>query len=300
MNTASIKTPSILATLGFIGPGIMGLPMAKNLRHAAYPISLFARRPEQRETLREDNWEVFNSAAKLGKKAHIVLICVADTPDVEDVLFGEHGLSQSLAANSIVIDMSTIAPLKTREFAKKLATQSIHMLDAPVSGGEQGAITGTLSIMVGGKAEILQRAMPLLKIIGNNVVHVGDHGAGQVAKACNQVLVAQTITATAEALSLAEASGVDAAKVREALLGGFAYSKILDIHGQRMLDDNYQPGFKVKLHRKDMGIALEAAAQLELSLPGAKLALEHLQALSALGMDELDSSAIKQLKKPVR
>ncbi|MGV6859117.1 MAG: NAD(P)-dependent oxidoreductase [bacterium] len=286
--------------VGFIGPGIMGLPMARRLRNAGYDVRLFARRQEQRESLQQEGWKVSCSAAELGREVSTVFICVGDTPDVEAVIFGPEGLVQSLAEGSAVVDMSTVSPLKTREFAQALATRSIQMLDAPVSGGEQGAIAGTLSIMVGGKTDTLEQVMPLLRCMGTSIVHVGDHGAGQVAKACNQVLVAQTITGVAEALSLAEAAGVDAGKVREALLGGFANSKILEVHGQRMLEDNYQPGFKIKLHRKDMNIALDTAAQLELPLSGAELVRDHLDALADQGMGELDSSAIKQLKKPKR
>ena len=195
--------------------------------------------------------------------------------------------------------MSTISPSATRRMAAELAARGIEMLDAPVSGGEQGAVAGTLSIMVGGKTEVFERLRPLLGLMGQNIVHVGDNGAGQVAKACNQIVVAQTIVGVAEALRFAEASGVDPAKVRAALLGGFAYSRILEVHGQRMLDDNFAPGFKAKLHHKDMNIALNEGQSLGLELRGAQSAASYIAALVEAAEGELDSSAVIKLMRSV-
>jgi 3-hydroxyisobutyrate dehydrogenase-like beta-hydroxyacid dehydrogenase len=191
--------------------------------------------------------------------------------------------------------MSTISPTATRRYAARLAERGIAMLDAPVSGGDVGAINGTLSIMVGGQADVFERVKPLFECMGKNIVHIGDHGAGQVAKACNQIVVGVTIEAVAEALTFARKSGVDVAKVREALMGGFAASRILDIHGKRMLDNNYQPGFKTKLHQKDMNIVMQTAQELRLALPAAALVMQHMNALMGTGDAELDSAAIMKV-----
>ena len=281
--------------LGYIGPGIMGKPMIDNLQKAGYPVTVYARRESQRKSLADAGWSVVNTPADVARQSDIIFICVSDTPDVENVIFGENGLSEGLAAGKLVIDMSTISALETREFAKRLADIGVNFLDAPVSGGEHGAISGTLSIMVGGTDESFARAKPYFEILGQNIVHVGASGAGQTAKACNQVLVAQTINAVAEALALAGKAGVDPAKVREALLGGFANSKILEVHGQRMLDDNYTPGFKAKLHQKDMHIVADMANTLGIELPGANLTTEQMDVLVAQGMGELDSAALRKL-----
>jgi len=281
-------------TIGYIGPGIMGRPMIENLRKAGYPIVVYARREDARAELEADGINTENTPAAVAEKTQIIFSCVGDTGDVEAVLLGKNSVIETATAGSIAIDMSTISPEVTKEIAAKLSRKNIHMLDAPVSGGEQGAMDGTLSIMVGGEKEIVEKIRPLFEILGKNIIHVGGNGTGQIAKACNQVLVAQTITAVAEALVLAEAAGADPAKVREALLGGFAYSKILEVHGQRMLDKNYQPGFKTRLHAKDMRIVLETAEALGLDLQGAKLAARHIEKLVADGDGELDSSAIRK------
>ncbi len=282
-------------TLGYIGPGIMGRPMIENLRKAGFPVIAYARRKTVRQALEADGIGTAESPADLAAQCRVVFSCVGDTSDVENVLLGKNGIIETAAPGTIVIDMSTISPEATKKMAATLAEKNIHLLDAPVSGGEQGAIDGTLSIMVGGKKEIFDRMKPLLEILGKNIVYIGGHGTGQITKACNQVLVAQTITAVAEALALAEAVGADPARVRKALLGGFAYSRILEVHGQRMLDRNYQPGFKTTLHAKDMRIVCETAESLSLQLPGARLAARHLQELVAQGNGELDSSAIRKM-----
>ena len=278
--------------LGFVGLGIMGRPMALNLRKAGHPLWVHGRRPVTMEVLVEAGAMPGASAEEVAANADIVFIMVSDTPDVEQVIRGEKGLLQRLRPGMIVVDMSTVSPAATRALAMELATRGVEMLDAPVSGGEVGAINATLSIMVGGKRLVFERVKPYFETLGKNIVHVGDHGAGQVAKACNQIVAAVTIEAVSEALTFARRNGVDPAKVREALLGGFAGSKILEVHGKRMLDRDFKPGFKVRLHQKDLRIVMEAAHQLGLALPGAALVAQHLNALVGSGDGELDSAAI--------
>jgi 2-hydroxy-3-oxopropionate reductase len=278
--------------IGFIGPGIMGRPMALNLLKHGYPLRAYARHLEALQPLVEAGATACRTPAEVASQADVVIIMVSDTPDVEQVLFGENGAVHGARPGCIVVDMSTISPTATREFAQGLAEKGIEMLDAPVSGGEIGAINGTLSIMAGGKPEVFERVRPVFECLGQNIVLIGRHGAGQVAKACNQIVAAVTIEAVAEALTFAQRNDVDAGKVREALLGGFAGSKIMEVHGKRMLDKDFKPGFKVALHQKDMRIVMETAQQIGLQLPAATLVTEHLNALVKQGDSELDSSAI--------
>jgi 2-hydroxy-3-oxopropionate reductase len=278
--------------LGFIGLGIMGRPMALNLRRAGHALWVHGRRPVTMEMLVEAGAQACRSATDVAVNAEIIFIMVSDTPDVENIVLGETGLAHRLRPGQVIVDMSTISPASTRRLAQDLETRGVEMLDAPVSGGETGAINANLSIMVGGKEKTFQRVKPLFNVLGKNVVHVGDHGAGQVAKACNQIVAALTIEAVSEALTFARKNGVDAARVREALMGGFAGSKILEVHGQRMLDNDFKPGFKVKLHQKDLRIVIEDAHKLGIGLPGAALVAQHLNALMGSGDGELDSSAI--------
>jgi 2-hydroxy-3-oxopropionate reductase len=278
--------------LGFIGLGIMGRPMALNLRHAGHALWVHGRRPVTMEVLVEAGAQACHTVADVAAHAEIIFIMVSDTPDVENIVLGATGLAQRLRPGQVIVDMSTISPASTRRLAQELETRGVEMLDAPVSGGEIGAINASLSIMVGGREKTFQRVKPLFDVLGKNVVHVGDHGAGQVAKACNQIVAALTIEAVSEALTFARKNGVDAAKVRAALMGGFAGSKILEVHGQRMLDNDFKPGFKVKLHQKDLRIVMEDAHQLGIGLPGAALVAQHLNALMGSGDGELDSSAI--------
>ncbi|WP_096361961.1 2-hydroxy-3-oxopropionate reductase [Sulfuricaulis limicola] len=278
--------------LGFIGLGIMGRPMALNLRRAGHALWVHGRRPVTMEVLVEAGAQACRSVADVAVNAEIIFIMVSDTPDVENIVLGETGLIHRLRAGQVIVDMSTISPASTRRLAQELETRGVEMLDAPVSGGEIGAINANLSIMVGGRETTFQRVKPLFDVLGKNVVHVGDHGAGQVAKACNQIVAALTIEAVSEALTFARRNGVDAARVRAALMGGFAGSKILEVHGQRMLDNDFKPGFKVKLHQKDLRIVIEDAHRLGIGLPGAALVAQHLNALMGSGDGELDSSAI--------
>jgi len=278
--------------LGFIGLGIMGRPMALNLRRAGHALWVHGRRPVTMAVLAEAGAQACRSAADVAVNAEIIFIMVSDTPDVENIVLGETGLAQRLRPGQVIVDMSTISPASTRRLAQELETHGVEMLDAPVSGGEIGAINANLSIMVGGKEKTFLRVKPLFNVLGKNVVHVGDHGAGQVAKACNQIVAALTIEAVSEALTFARKNGVDAARVRAALMGGFAGSKILEVHGQRMLDNDFKPGFKVRLHQKDLRIVIEDAHKLGIGLPGAALVAQHLNALMGSGDGELDSSAI--------
>ena len=278
--------------LGFIGLGIMGRPMALNLRKAGHALWVHGRRPVTMEVLVEAGAQACHTIADVAASAEIIFIMVSDTPDVENIVLGKNGLAHHLRAGQVVVDMSTISPAATRRLAQELKTRGVEMLDAPVSGGEIGAINATLSIMVGGRDKTFLRVKPVFEVLGRNVVHVGDHGAGQVAKACNQIVAALTIEAVSEALTFARKNGVDAARVREALMGGFAGSKILEVHGKRMLDNDFKPGFTVKLHQKDLRIVMEDAHKLGIGLPGAALVAQHLNALMGSGDGELDSAAI--------
>ncbi len=278
--------------VGFIGLGIMGKPMARHLLEAGYPLTVHSRSPGPVDEIVTAGASRASSPADAAAASDVVITMLPDTPDVESVLFGPKGAAAVAAAGSLVIDMSSIDPIPTRAFSERLAAQGVGMLDAPVSGGEQGAIDAALSIMVGGPVEAFTRAMPLFAVMGKNIVHVGASGGGQVAKACNQLVVAATIEAVAEALALAEHAGVDAGKVREALLGGFAGSKVLEVHGRRMLDRAFDPGFRARLHRKDARIVLDTAREVGSSVPAFEAVARQLDELVASGGGELDHSAL--------
>ena len=282
-------------TIGWIGPGIMGKPMCKNLMNAGFPLAVYARRPESAQELTDLGAAFYPTPAELAANVDIVISMVSDTPDVEAVLLGKDGVIAGGKPGLLVIDMSTISPVTTREIAAKLAAKGIRMLDAPVSGGDVGAIAGTLTIMVGGNPDDLEYARPALAAMGKTITHIGDHGAGQLTKACNQLIAAQSIIAITEAFELAKAAGVDPAKVRAALLGGFASSKVLELHGQRILDENYRPGFKAHLHNKDLHIVTDTLAAFGLDLPGTARAAAYMQALVEQGDGELDSSALAKI-----
>ncbi|MDW3094172.1 MAG: NAD(P)-dependent oxidoreductase [Gammaproteobacteria bacterium] len=285
----------VVEKIGFIGLGIMGKAMVENLAKAGHKVNVYARRQASVKALETDNLESFATPAELAKASSVVISCVSDTPDVEQVLVGAEGVIHGVKAGSLVIDMSTISPESTQEMADKFSQAGVSMLDAPVSGGEVGAIAASLSIMVGGEEKDFQRATPIFECLGKNIIHVGASGAGQVAKACNNLVAAQTVVAVAEAYLLARNCNVDPAKVRDALLGGFAYSRVLELHGQRILDENYIPGFKTKLHAKDLQIALKSADKNSIKMPGTELSDHYLQALLEQGDGELDSSAIAKV-----
>ena len=277
--------------IGFIGLGIMGRPMAKHLLKAGYPLFILTSSAASAE-LKTEGAVLMENPAALAKQADIIITMLPDSPDVESVMFGDEGLQQGMKQGSLFIDMSTIAPATSIKIFKKLQEKNIEALDAPVSGGQAGAEAATLSIMVGGNETAFQRALPVFEKMGKNITHVGKPGAGQTTKACNQIIVGMTIQAVAEALTLAKKSGVDVAKVRSALLGGFAQSKILDLHGQRIIDRNFKPGFKIKLHRKDMNIALQTGKDLSVPLPGSAIVACQMDAMLAQGNGELDHSAL--------
>jgi 2-hydroxy-3-oxopropionate reductase len=278
--------------VGFVGLGIMGRPQALNVMRAGHAMVVWARRKESMQPLADAGATACASPSEAAALADVVFVMVSDTPDVGQVIFGPKGIIEGARPGTVVVDMSTISPVATRDMAKRLGDKGIEMLDAPVSGGEVGAINGTLSIMVGGKPEVFARVKPLFECMGRNIVHIGANGAGQVAKACNQIVAAVTLEAVSEGLTLARRSGVDPAKVRDALMGGFAYSKVLEVHGRRILERDFKPGFKAKLHRKDLKIVTDTAAHLGLTLPQASLIASHLNALVGLGCGDEDSAAV--------
>ena len=281
--------------IGFIGLGLMGRPMALHLARAGHSLHLWARRPAALEPFRDVDVHAHVSAAEVARHAKIVITMVADAPDVAQVCLGEGGIVEGAAAGAVVVDMSTIGPAAARDIGARLAARGIEFLDAPVSGGEVGAIDATLTIMAGGKPEVFEAIRPLFELLGQSVTLVGGSGAGQVAKACNQILTGVGVAALAEAFSFARKSGVDPARVREALLGGFAYSRILENHGKRMLERNFQPGFKAWMHQKDLRIVMEEAHALGLMLPTAAATAQMFNALVGSGLGEEDSIAMLKL-----
>lgn len=281
-----------LSTIGFVGLGVMGLPMARNLLAAGYELVVHTRTEARAQPLVEAGATAVSSPAEVAKAVDVVVTMLPDTPDVESVAEGEDGLFAGAADGLAWIDMSSISPAASKELAARAAARGIAMLDAPVSGGETGAVAGTVAIMVGGDEAAFERCLPLLRSMGGSVVRVGGPGAGQLTKACNQIVVGCTLAGVAEALVLAAKAGVDAAKVREVLLGGFAQSRILDVHGERMLDGNFTPGFRASLHRKDLVNALDAGRTYGSSLVLSSLVAELLGAQVAAGDGDLDHSAV--------
>lgn len=281
--------------VGFIGLGLMGRPMALNLMKAGHKVHVWSRRRESMQPLLDAGAGECASAAELASRAEVVISMVADAPDVEHVALGPQGVAAGARPGLIFVDMSTIAPAAAQAIAAKLKAHGIEMLDAPVSGGEIGAINATLTIMVGGDAAAFERVKPAFEAMGKTVSLIGASGAGQVAKACNQILTGVGVAAVAEAMNFAKKSGVDAAKVREALLGGFAYSRILENHGQRMLDRNFKPGFKAWMHQKDLRIVMEEAHRLGLALPTSAATAQMLNAMVGSGLGENDSIAMLKL-----
>jgi len=289
---------SALPKIGFIGLGIMGLPMARNLLKAGYPVCALNRSRAAIDTLVAEGATTAATPSAVAAASDIVITMLPDTPDVEAVVLGADGVASGIASGAAFIDMSTIDPAMSRRVAKELVAKGVGVLDAPVSGGEKGAIEATLSIMIGGDQATFDRVLPILQTMGKNITLVGDEGAGQLTKACNQLIVAVTIEAVAEALALASASGVDPAKVRSALLGGFAQSRILEVHGERMLNQNFTPGFKAKLHKKDLEIVIAAERDAHLKLPAAELMRERMTELAARNPD-IDHSGLRTLLDPV-
>ena len=281
--------------VGFIGLGLMGRPMALNLAAAGHTLQLWARRPASLEPFAHTTAALHASPAEVARHADVIFTMVADAADVEAVCLGENGLAGGARSGTLVVDMSTIAPAAAQQIAAGLAGRGVTMLDAPVSGGEVGAINGGLTIMVGGDAAAFDKVKPVLACMGKSVTLIGGSGAGQVAKACNQILTGVGVLAVAEAFNFAAKSGVDPARVREALLGGFAYSKVLENHGQRMLDRNFKPGFKAWMHQKDLRIVMEEAHRMGLMLPSAAATAQLFNAIVGSGMGENDSITALQL-----
>jgi 2-hydroxy-3-oxopropionate reductase len=281
--------------VGFIGLGIMGRPMALNLVRAGHALHVWTRRPRSMAPLLEAGATGHDSAADVARASTVVISMVADAPDVEQVALGLNGAADGAHDGLVFVDMSTIAPAAARSIAVRLAQRGVDMLDAPVSGGEVGAIDGTLSIMAGGRAETFERVRPLFECMGQAITLVGASGAGQVAKACNQIVTGMAVAAVAEALNFARKAGVDPGPVRQALLGGFASSRILENHGGRMLQRDFKPGFKSWMHQKDLRIVLESAHDLGLALPGAAVTAQMFNAMVGSGLGEEDSVAMLKL-----
>jgi 2-hydroxy-3-oxopropionate reductase len=277
--------------LGFIGLGIMGAPMASHLVNAGHSVFINTR-SKVPELLSSSKAKQCSSPKEVAQNAEIIFTMVPDTPDVEKVLFGENGVAAGLSKGKIVVDMSSISPIATKEFAKKINALGCDYLDAPVSGGEVGAKNATLSIMVGGDESVFNKVKPVLDLMGKNINLVGGNGDGQTAKVANQIIVALNIEAVAEALLFASKAGADPAKVRQALMGGFAGSKILEVHGERMVKRTFDPGFRIELHQKDLNLALNSARSLGVSLPNTATAQELFNSCSAHGGKGWDHSAM--------
>lgn len=278
--------------IGFIGTGVMGKPMAANLLKAGHQVYFSEHRRPAPEQLIAAGGIGMASPALVAKASEFIIIMVPDAPQVEEVLFNKDGIAQGLSAGKTVIDMSTISPARTREYAERVSLTGAEYIDAPVSGGEVGAINASLSIMVGGSESAFDAAQPLLLTLGSKVIHIGPCGSGQVAKLSNQIVVALTIEGVAEALMFAAKAGADPAKVRNALMGGFAASKILELHGERMVMHNFEPGFRVALQQKDLDTVLNTARDMSLSLPNTASTQQLYNACTAKNGGDVDHSAL--------
>jgi 2-hydroxy-3-oxopropionate reductase len=282
-----------MAKLGFIGPGIMGAPMAANLLRGGHQLFVHGRSFVP-AALIEGGATQCASPGEVAEQSEFIFIMVPDTPDVERVLFGGNGVASGLGKGQVVVDMSSISPMATKEFATKINALGSKYLDAPVSGGEVGAKAGTLTIMVGGPKETFEEVKPFFDLMGKNITLVGENGDGQTTKVANQIIVALNIQAVSEALLFASKAGADPSKVRQALMGGFAASRILEIHGDRMIKRTFDPGFRIELHQKDLNLALQGARALGLALPHTASAQELMNTCAANGNSKLDHSALCQ------
>lgn len=281
-----------MAEIGFIGLGIMGIPMAGHLLNAGNNVHVYDLSPDSVQQLKAQGAHPCSNCREVAENSDIIFIMVPDTPDVEVVLFGADSVSEGLKPGTVVVDMSSISPIATKEFAKKLGEKGARMLDAPVSGGQVGAENATLSIMVGGDLEVFKQIKPYFELMGKNIVLIGGNGDGQTCKVANQIVVALTIEAVGEALLFASKAGADPSKVREALLGGFAQSRILELHGERMIKRTFDPGFRIRLHQKDLNLALQSARSIGMSLPNTATAQELFNSVAAQGDIDLDHSAM--------
>ncbi len=281
-----------MAKIGFIGLGIMGRPMAGHLLNGGHEVVTASHRTPPAQELLDKGLALLDSAQEVAAAAEVIIIMVPDTPQVEAVLFGEKGVAAGLSSGKLVIDMSSISPIATKDFAARIEALGCDYLDAPVSGGEVGAKAASLTIMVGGQPAAFERATPIFELMGKNITLVGGTGVGQTTKVANQIVVALTIEAVAEAMVFASKAGADPAKVRQALMGGLASSRILEVHGERMYKRTFDPGFRIELHQKDLNLALQGAKSLGVSLPNTANAQELFNACSANGGAGWDHSAI--------
>ncbi len=281
-----------MSKIGFIGVGIMGRPMAGHLRAAGHELFLVKHRTTLPKELVDGGAVECASSKAVAQQAEIVITMVPDTPHVEAVLFGPDGVAEGLSAGKTVVDMSSISPIETKSFATRINELGCDYLDAPVSGGEVGAKNAALTIMVGGPQATFDKIKPLFELMGKSITLVGDNGAGQTAKVANQIVVALTIEAVSEALVFAAKAGVDPARVRDALMGGFAGSRILEVHGERMIKRTFDPGFRIELHQKDLNLALAGARALNMSLPNTAATQELFNACAAHGWGGMDHSAL--------
>jgi 2-hydroxy-3-oxopropionate reductase len=281
-----------MSNIGFIGLGLMGMPMAGHLLDAGHNVFTSVRKTPAPDELLEKGLHVKGGAKEVAEVADVIILMLPDTPQVEHVLFGEDGVSEGLTSGKTVIDMSSISPIATKEFASKINGLGCSYLDAPVSGGEVGAKAASLTIMVGGEQNVFDEMKPLFDLMGKNINLVGGNGDGQTTKVANQIIVALNIEAVSEALVFASKAGADPAKVRKALMGGFASSKILEVHGERMVNRTFDPGFRIELHQKDLNIALQGAKELGVSLPNTATAQEMFNSCSANGGASQDHSAM--------
>ncbi|MFT3956700.1 MAG: 2-hydroxy-3-oxopropionate reductase [Piscinibacter sp.] len=277
--------------IGFIGLGIMGAPMAMHLIKAGHQLFVYTRGKVHAEIAASSATQC-TSPRGVAERADIIFTMVPDTPDVEKVLFAESGVAAGLSKGKTVVDMSSISPIETKAFARRINELGCDYLDAPVSGGEVGAKAASLTIMIGGPEAAFERVLPLFQLMGKNITRVGGNGDGQTTKVANQIIVALNIAAVGEALVFASKAGADPAKVRQALMGGFAASRILEVHGERMIKRTFNPGFRIQLHQKDLNLALQGAKALGVSLPGTANAAQLMQACAAHGLAEQDHSAL--------
>ena len=278
--------------IGFIGLGLMGKPMVRNLMKAGYLLIVHNRSRAAVNELVTEGADPAASPKEAAASADVIITMLPEDPHVEEVVTNADAIIESIRQDAVLVDMSTISPKTARKIADQLATRGAHMLDAPVSGGVEAATAATLTIMVGGKAQIFERVLPVFQKLGKNINYIGDHGAGQVTKAANQIIVGLTLQAVAEAFIFAKKSGVDPAKVRQAIMGGYAQSRVLELHGQRMLDRNFQPGGKIKSHHKDLEIVLSVAKELGICLPGTAMISQLFNAVVTHGGLDWDHAAI--------
>src|SRR3954452_4233441 len=276
--------------IGFVGLGIMGRPMAQNLIKGGHKLFVYGKRTVPPEI--RDSATVLDSLKAVAEHAEVIIIMVPDTPDVRDVLFSPDGIADGLSPGKTVVDMSSISPIETKVFAAEITQKGCDYVDAPVSGGEVGAKAASLTIMCGADPAVFERVKPLLEKMGKNITLVGGNGDGQTTKVANQIIVALNIAAVGEALLFASKAGADPAKVRQALMGGFAASRILEVHGERMIKRTFAPGFRIKLHQKDLSLALAGARELGVALPQTASAAQLMQACAANGIADLDHSAL--------